>query len=63
LVVFRALGCQALLGVTFGVAVRIAQVFWACFGLLSYARYAANNPTPGLKQPRWMIGNAWLGRN
>lgn len=37
LVIFKALGCQALLGMAFGVAVRIAQVFWAGFGLACYA--------------------------
>jgi len=36
ILVLKALGCQALLGMAFGVAVRIAQVFWACFGLASY---------------------------
>jgi hypothetical protein len=33
----KVLGCEALLGVTFGVAIRAAQVFWAGFGLVSYA--------------------------
>ncbi len=41
ILVFKALGCQALLGMAFGVAVRIAQVFWACFGLGCYARFNA----------------------
>lgn len=36
ILVLKALGCQALLGMAFGVAVRIAQVFWACYGLASY---------------------------
>lgn len=40
ILVFKALGCQALLGMAFGVSVRMAQLFWACFGLLSYARLA-----------------------
>jgi uncharacterized protein (TIRG00374 family) len=44
IMVFQALGCQALLGMTFGVAVRIAQVFWACFGLLSYAVLTVRTP-------------------
>ncbi len=48
LVVFKALGCQALLGMAFGVTVRVAQVFWACFGLLSYARLAGRNAINGL---------------
>ncbi|PWU11235.1 MAG: hypothetical protein C5B50_23640 [Verrucomicrobia bacterium] len=37
IVVFKALGCQGLLGITFGLAIRITQVFWTCFGLASYA--------------------------
>ncbi len=41
ILVFKALGCTALLGMAFGVAVRIAQIFWAGFGLMSYARLAS----------------------
>jgi len=37
IVVLKVLGCQALLGMAFGVAIRAVQVFWACFGLVSYA--------------------------
>jgi hypothetical protein len=37
IVVLKLLGCQALLGMTFGMAIRAAQLFWACFGLVSYA--------------------------
>ena len=37
ILVFSALGCQALLGAAFGLALRIAQVFWAFYGLVSYA--------------------------
>ncbi len=37
ILVLKALGCQALLGMTFGIAIRIAQLFWACFGLVSFA--------------------------
>ncbi len=40
IVVFKALGCPALLGMAYGMAVRVAQVFWACFGLLSYTLLA-----------------------
>jgi len=28
------------------VAVRIAQVFWACFGLVGYALFTARQPGP-----------------
>ena len=33
---FAAQMVDGALGMAFGVAVRIAQVFWACFGLASY---------------------------
>ena len=36
IVVFRALGCPTLLGMAFGIALRLAQIFWACFGLVNY---------------------------
>jgi uncharacterized protein (TIRG00374 family) len=36
IVALRVLGCQALMGMAFGMAIRAAQLFWACFGLASY---------------------------
>jgi uncharacterized protein (TIRG00374 family) len=39
ILVFKALGCPALLGMTYGLAVRLGQVFWACFGLISYSLF------------------------
>ncbi len=39
--IFKALGCEALLGMTFGIAIRLTQLFWAGFGLVSYAFMAA----------------------
>ena len=33
----KAIGNSAPVGMAFGVSVRITQVFWACFGLISYA--------------------------
>jgi uncharacterized protein (TIRG00374 family) len=48
MIVFKALGCSALLGMTFGIAIRIAQVFWACFGLVSYGFFAAELPSSNL---------------
>jgi hypothetical protein len=41
ILVFRALGFSSLLGLTFGVALRIAQLFWAGLGLALYAWQAA----------------------
>lgn len=42
----KAVGGGALLGMTFGVATRIAQLFWACFGLVNYALFTARRPHP-----------------
>ncbi len=41
ILVFKSLGCPALLGMGYGVAIRIAQLFWAGFGLVSYALFQA----------------------
>jgi len=46
IVIFKALGCQALLGMAFGLAIRVAQVFWAGFGLVSYACLAGVRSRP-----------------
>ncbi len=46
IVVFKSLGCPALLGMADGVAVRVAQVFWACYGLVSYALMTADKRAP-----------------
>ena len=35
----HALGRPALFGITFGGAIRITQVFWACVSLATYARF------------------------
>ena len=37
IVILKVLGFQALLGMAFGMAIRAAQLFWAGFGLVSYA--------------------------
>lgn len=36
--VLRSFGYTAVMGVTYGFALRLAQIFWSCFGLASYAR-------------------------
>ncbi len=51
IVIFKALGCSALLGMAFGVAIRLAQIFWACFGLVSYSLFAARKPQAEPQQP------------
>ena len=38
ILVFRAFGYAALTGVTYGLALRLAQIFWSCIGLAIYAR-------------------------
>ncbi len=35
----KAVGCSALLGMTYGVTLRIALLFWAGFGLVNYASF------------------------
>jgi len=37
IVAMAAFGYSAVLGMTYGVALRLAQIFWACFGLVIYA--------------------------
>lgn len=39
IVALQAIGATALLGMTYGTAQRLAQLFWASFGLLNYATF------------------------
>ncbi len=55
IIVFKSLGCPALLGMAFGVAVRVAQVFWACFGLVSYSLFTARKTGTTSSRP-WALG-------
>lgn len=50
ILVFRALGCDGLLGITFGLAIRTAQIFWACFGLISYGFFNGAKAVAGQRQ-------------
>ncbi len=50
IIVFKALGCPGLLGMTFGLTVRAAQLFWACFGLVSYCLTASSGLRLGTRQ-------------
>jgi hypothetical protein len=43
IIVFRALGFSSLLGLTCGIALRLAQLFWAGLGLALYAWQVAGN--------------------
>jgi len=47
-IVLRAFGYTALTGVTYGLALRLAQIAWSCFGLATYAWLAcqATQPPP-----------------
>ena len=40
------MGGTAIAGLTYGVATRLAQLFWAGFGLLNYALLAAQPAAP-----------------
>jgi hypothetical protein len=40
-VTVTAVGQQAMTGLTYGLAIRLAQLFWAGFGLLNYAWLAS----------------------
>jgi len=42
IIAFRAVGYNALLGVTYGFALRLAQIFWAVAGLVNYALLASS---------------------
>jgi hypothetical protein len=39
MMVLRALGYSAVTGMTYGLAIRLAQMFWSCFGLIGYALF------------------------
>jgi hypothetical protein len=47
----QALGYSALTGMTYGFALRLAQIFWACFGLASYALLSSRAPVPSRREP------------
>jgi len=51
IVALKAVGFNAVLGMTYGVALRITLLFWAGFGLVNYALLAAQVRTPAAKAP------------
>jgi uncharacterized protein (TIRG00374 family) len=59
----NAVGSGAVLGMTLGVAVRVAQVFWACCGLVCYSLFAVRPSGPIPDKPaappcaRYQIGS------
>lgn len=46
IVVLKAMGYDSLLGMTYGMTIRLAQLFWSAFGLVSYALVAAQASGP-----------------
>jgi uncharacterized membrane protein YbhN (UPF0104 family) len=46
IIALRAIGYNALLGMTYGVALRLVQLFWAAAGLVNYA-FLTSEKTPG----------------
>ena len=54
-IVLQAFGYTSVMGVTYGFALRLAQIFWSCFGLATYASLVAgtkvSQPTPARPQP------------
>ena len=51
-IVLQAFGYTALMGVTYGFAQRLAQLFWSCYGLINYAWLVSQN-----KATRTVSGN------
>jgi len=45
----QALGYTTLMGMTYGLAIRFAQVFWSCVGLLAYSSFSW--PKPRVSRP------------
>jgi len=44
IIAFKAIGYSALTGMTYGIALRVAQLFWAGFGLVTHALLASRGP-------------------
>jgi len=59
IVALKAAGCGPALGMAFGLAIRIAQVFWAAFGLLNYGILAAQLPPSAPGKSRFPASAAW----
>ena len=51
IVALKAVGYNALLGMTYGVALRLAQLFWSAFGLVSYGLLASRAGCPPSDTP------------
>jgi len=49
IVALRAVGYNVLLGMTYGIGLRLAQIFWAVIGLANYALMASRRTTANRK--------------
>jgi uncharacterized protein (TIRG00374 family) len=53
IIALRAVGYNALLGMTYGVALRLAQLFWAAAGLVNYAFLASRKSPKQFPNYNW----------
>jgi len=51
ILILETIGYTALMGMTYGFAFRLAQMFWACFGLVNYAFLASRIARPANGEP------------
>jgi hypothetical protein len=51
IVALKALGFTSLMGMTYGIALRLAQIFWAGVGLVSYALMTSTRTPSVQRQP------------
>jgi glycosyltransferase 2 family protein len=59
IVALKAAGCGPALGMAFGLAIRIAQVFWAVFGLVNYGILATQLPAAAPGKARFPASATW----
>jgi hypothetical protein len=58
----KAIGLDAASGTAFGMAIRIAQVFWAVFGLANHGMMIGRHPAPQENAPNMsQMGNTSVG--
>jgi hypothetical protein len=50
-VILRAFGYTTLMGVAYGLAIRLAQILWSGIGLILYTRLASSGPQPPAQYP------------
>ncbi len=52
IVALKAIGANTSLGMTFGISIRITQLFWACFGLISHGLLTVRDAGDRMPAPR-----------